>query len=62
MAITEEERARRAEDVERIRHSTEMEGGQIPAAAMGDLAEYVAGDVDEDELIRHGRARFGLDL
>lgn len=61
MSITPEESRRRAEDVARIAHSTEMEGGRIPPEAMVDLSEYVAGRIDEDEMIRRGRARFGLD-
>jgi len=59
--IAAEEMRARAEDVARIAHSTAMEGGGVPEPAMADLAEYVAGDVDEAELIRRGRARFGLD-
>lgn len=61
MAISEQERAQRATDVARIRHSTEMEGGRIPDETLADLTEFVAGDVDEAELIRRTRARFGLD-
>lgn len=61
MNITPEESRRRAEAVARIAHSTEMEGGRIPDAALADLEEYVAGLIEEDEMIRRGRARFGLD-
>ncbi len=60
MSITPEESRRRADDVARIAHSTEMEGGHVPAEALADLDEYVAGRIEEDELIRRGRARFGL--
>lgn len=61
MSITPEESRRRAEDVARIAHSTEMEGGRIPDEARADLEEFVAGRIDEAEMIRRGRARFGLD-
>lgn len=59
--ITAEESRRRAEDVARIAHSTEMEGGRVPDEAMADLAEFIDGDVDEAELLRRADARFGLE-
>ncbi|HET9655328.1 MAG TPA: antitoxin VbhA family protein [Kineosporiaceae bacterium] len=60
MSITPEEQARRAEDARRIRHSTEMEGGRTPDATMADQDAYVRGEIDEDEMVRRFRERYGL--
>ncbi|MCW4601563.1 antitoxin VbhA family protein [Janibacter hoylei] len=60
MAISPEEQARRAEALRQFRHSTEMSGGRLSDDAEHDLAEYVRGEVDEAEMLRRVRARFGL--
>lgn len=61
MGISCEERERRAEVLRQFRHSTEMEGGRLSEEAERDAAEFVRGEVDEAELLRRVRARFGLD-
>lgn len=37
-----------------------MSGGRLSDDAEHDLAEYVRGEVDEAEMLRRVRARFGL--
>lgn len=60
MSITPEEMARRMEDAQRIRHSTEMEGGRVPDETQADQDAYARGDIDETEMVRRFRARYGL--
>lgn len=60
MGISTEEKAARAEDVRQARHSTEMEGGLTDAVTRADEDAYARGDIDEAELIRRARARYGL--
>ena len=59
--ISTKEALLRGEDVRRIRHSTEMEGGFIPLEAQADQDAFVRGEIDEDEMLRRARARFGLE-
>ena len=59
--VSAEEQLLRAEDVRRIRHSTEMEGGFIPLEAQADQDAFVRGEIDEEEMLRRARARFGLE-
>lgn len=59
--VTSEETARRVEEARRFRHSTEMEGGRVPDAAQQDIAAYARGEVDEAEMLRRARQRYGLD-
>lgn len=42
-------------------HSGEMEGMHVDAATRADAAEYIAGNIDSDELVARARARYGLD-
>ena len=59
--VTSEETARRVEEARRFRHSKAMEGGRVPDAAQQDIAAYVPGEVDEAEMLRRARQRYGLD-
>ncbi|WP_454044666.1 antitoxin VbhA family protein [Cellulosimicrobium sp. Marseille-Q8652] len=43
MPISDEERAQRAADAQRIRHSTELEGGRTSDAARAIQDKYVRG-------------------
>jgi hypothetical protein len=52
MPISDEERAQRAADAARIRHSTELEGGRTEEGARAIQDMYVRGEIDGDELIR----------
>lgn len=60
MRISEQEQARRAEAVRQARHSTEMEGVTTDAMTRADEDAYAAGAIDEGELMRRARARYGL--
>ena len=59
--VTSEETARRVEEARRFRHSTEMGGGRVPDPAQQDIAAYARGEVDEAEMLRRARQRYGLD-
>jgi len=52
MPISDEERAQRAADAQRIRHSTQLEGGRTDDAARAIQDMYVRGEIDGEELIR----------
>lgn len=52
VAISEEERAQRAADADRIRHSSEMERGGTDDATRALQDRYVAGEITSDELMR----------
>lgn len=54
---TRDERERR---VKEAIHSGEMEGLQVSEATRADAQEYVAGQIDSDELVARARARYGL--
>ncbi len=56
MPISDEERAQRAADAARIRHSTELEGGRTDDAARAIQDMYVRGEIDGEELIRRTKA------
>ncbi|MGQ0632473.1 MAG: antitoxin VbhA family protein [Sporichthyaceae bacterium] len=43
----EAERARRAETIRQVRHSTEMEGGESTAAARADQDAWARGEITE---------------
>lgn len=57
--ITAAERARRAEAVRQIRHSSEMEGGRSSDEARADQDAYVRGEISIDELIARAKAQYG---
>lgn len=60
-SVSPEVLAARQEDYERIRHSTEMEGGQVPDWAEAIILEFAEGRIDADEMQRRiaaGWARF----
>lgn len=59
-AITPDERAHREERVRQACHSTEMEGGRITPETKLDLDAYARGEVDEAEMLRRLRGRYGL--
>ncbi|GIG26485.1 MULTISPECIES: antitoxin VbhA family protein [Cellulomonas] len=50
MPISDEERAQRAADAARIRHSSEMERGGTDPAVRALQDRYVAGEITADEL------------
>lgn len=60
-AITLSERVERERAVAESIHSGEMEGLRVTDAARADSADYVAGKIDSDELVKRTRARYGLD-
>ena len=53
--------ASRAEQLAQVKHSIEMEGLEMTPGAKRDAEEYAHGRIGIDELIRRGRARYGLD-
>lgn len=57
LVISRDEMERREWDLRQFRHSTEMEGGHLSDAVERDLAQYVRGEVDENELLRRARER-----
>jgi len=57
--IAPTERARRIA-LEQAEHSGEMEGMHVDPATKADVTEYVAGQIDSDELVARTRARYGL--
>lgn len=59
MMISAEESTRRAAAFARIKHSTEMEGGDVPAEAEAVITEFIAGRIDEAEMMKRISARFG---
>lgn len=59
--ISQEEQERRVEVARQFRHSTEMEGGRVSDAAQADFAAHARGEIDEAELLRRARQRYGLD-
>lgn len=59
MMISADESARRAAAFARIKHSTAMEGGEVPAEAEVVIAEFIAGRIDEAEMMSRISARFG---
>lgn len=59
MGISAQEQAHRAEDARQARHSTEMEGVTTDSVTRSDEDEYVRGNIDEQELIRRARVRYG---
>lgn len=60
VGITEEERQRRRVEVDRARHSIEMEGGRVSDEVQQLQEAYVRGEFDVDELVRRGLAVHGL--
>lgn len=49
----------RRRSVDAAVHSTELEGGQVSEATRADMADYVAGHIDVDELMARGLSRYG---
>lgn len=45
-AVAAADRALRRRDADRARHSTEMEGGSVPADTQANIDRYVAGEID----------------
>lgn len=62
MSISDEEKALRARDFAQMRHSIEMEGGHVPEETAADMAEFIEGLIDEDELLRRARVFLRLDV
>jgi hypothetical protein len=59
-ALDAAERARRERAVADAAHSSAMEGLESGPEYRADAAEFIAGDIDIDELGRRTRARWGL--
>lgn len=59
MMISAEESTRRAAAFARIKHSTAMEGGDVPAEAETVITEFIAGRIDEAEMMKRISERFG---
>ena len=55
------QRAERQRVVEEATHSNTMEGLSVTDAARTDAVAFVSGKIDEDELVRITRARYGLE-
>ncbi|PUB24026.1 excisionase family DNA binding protein [Promicromonospora sp. AC04] len=55
------QRAERQRIVEEAMHNNEMEDLPVSDAARADAVAYVSGKIDEDELVRITRARYGLE-
>lgn len=55
------QRAERLRIVEEAMHNNKMEGLPISDAARSDAVAFVSGKIDEDELVRITRARYGLE-
>jgi len=58
--LAKAERDERERRVEEMIHSGEMEGLPVDPATRADADEYVAGQIDPDELVERARARYGL--
>ncbi|ROQ56072.1 hypothetical protein EDF36_3121 [Rathayibacter sp. PhB152] len=50
----------RRERIETAVHSAAMEGLAVTEEWREDAADYVAGEIDESELVERTRARYGL--
>jgi excisionase family DNA binding protein len=61
IAFRTAQRAERQRIVEEAIHSNKMEGLPITDAARADAVAFVSGKIDEDELVRITRARYGID-
>lgn len=61
IAFRTAQRAERQRIVEEAIHSNEMEGLPVTDAARADAVAFVSGKIDEDELVRITRARYGLE-
>ncbi|MFT4157992.1 MAG: hypothetical protein QM630_08730 [Microbacterium sp.] len=59
--ITEAVRAEREKAVVSAIHSGEMEGLPMTEATRADTADYVAGEIDLDQLEARVRSRYGLE-
>ncbi|GAA4699693.1 DNA binding domain-containing protein, excisionase family [Promicromonospora umidemergens] len=55
------QRAERLRIVEEAMHSNKMEGLPVTDAARSDAVAFVSGKIDEDELVRITRARYGIE-
>jgi len=60
VTITAQERAEREEAVRQACHSIEMEGGTVTPETKADLDAYAQGEIDEPEMMRRYRARYGI--
>ena len=58
--ITVDEEAKRREAVRQACHSIEMEGGTVTPETKADLDAYARGEIDEPEMMRRYRARYGI--
>ncbi|WP_036284129.1 antitoxin VbhA family protein [Microbacterium luticocti] len=59
--ITAAERAEREKAVTAAIHSGEMEGLPMTEATRADTADYVAGEIDLDQLEARVRSRYGIE-
>ena len=58
--ISADEQQRRAQSAAESLHSAELEGLTPSPAGGADMAAYVQGEFDADELVARTRARYGL--
>ena len=58
--ITVDEEVKRREAVRQACHSIEMEGGTVTPETKADLDAYARGEIDEPEMMRRYRARYGI--
>ena len=57
MSISDAERAARAADARRVRHSTEMEGGRTSDVARAEQDRFIRGEITSSELVELIKAR-----
>jgi hypothetical protein len=60
VTITAQEQVEREEAVRQACHSIEMEGGTVTPETKADLDAYARGEIDEPEMMRRYRARYGI--
>ena len=58
-ALNTEDLARRKRAVDEAVHSNHMEGLELDKTGKADMAEFVSGRIDVEELLERGRRRYG---
>lgn len=58
-ALSGEDLAMRERAVDEAVHSNRMEGLELDEAGKADMAEFVSGRIDVEELLERGRRRYG---
>lgn len=57
--LTSEDLAMRKRAVDEADHSNHMEGLELDETGKADMAEFVSGRIDVEELLARGRRRYG---